>query len=212
MDKSKLTTMINFFKVAIILLVSNSCFGQDKSERRFEYYFNTSFGLYLPNNAPKALAKSGVVYTFQFQVNFKHNYFGRLYVDQYSVNYRDTRNLNGLQAKIDDDLDTNTYGIDLGYTFIEASRFSPYVYLGGGFATMKTPVIDYNSVTNNVTTSKSSKNFLNYRIGLGAEYEISKMFILTLETQYNSIPFKTDLDNKQLNGTMILIGFKTALQ
>jgi hypothetical protein len=211
MDKSKLT-MINFFKVAIILLVSNSCFAQEKAERRFEYYFNTSFGLYLPNNAPKVLAKSGMVYTFQFQVNFKHNYFGRLYVDQYSVNYRDTRNLNVLQVAIDDDLDTNTYGIDLGYTFIEASKISPYVYLGGGFATMKTPVVDYNAATNVVTTNRSSKNFLNYRIGLGAEYEISKMFILSLEAQYNSIPFKTDLDNKQLNGTMILIGFKTALQ
>lgn len=212
MDKSKLINMKHFFIVAILGLISNIAVAQEKPERRFEYYFNTSFGLYLPNDAPKALAKSGIVYTFQFQVNFKHNYFGRLYVDQYSVNYRDTRNLNGLQAKIDDDLDTNTYGIDLGYTFIEASKFSPYVYLGGGFATMKTPVIDYNLATNTVTTSRSSKNFLNYRIGLGAEYEISKMFILSLETQYNSIPFKTDLDNKQLNGTMILIGFKTALQ
>ena len=128
------------------------------------------------------------------------------------MNYNDTRNLNGLQAKIDDDLDTNTYGIDLGYTFIEASKLSPYVYLGGGFATMKTPVIDYNSATNTVTTSRSTKNLLNYRIGIGAEYEISKLFILSLETQYNSIPFKTDLNKKQLNGTMILIGFKTALQ
>lgn len=204
--------MKNLLYTTILILLAKSSYAQEKPERRFEYYFNTSFGLYLPNDAPKALSKSGMVYTFQFQVNFKHNYFGRLYVDQYSVNYRDTRNLNGLQAKIDDDLDTNTYGIDLGYTFIEASKFSPYVYLGGGFATMKTPVIDYNLATNTVTTSRSSKNFLNYRIGLGAEYEISKMFILTLETQYNSIPFKTDLDNKQLNGTMILIGFKTALQ
>ncbi len=212
MDKSKLIKMKHFFKVAILFLIVTSSFAQEKPERRFEYYFNTSFGLYLPNNAPKPLAKSGMVYTFQFQVNFKHNYFGRLYFDQYSVNYRDTRNLNGLQAKIDDDLDTNTYGIDLGCTFIEASKFSPYVYFGGGFATMKTPIIDYNSAINTITTNRSSKNFLNYRIGLGAEYEISKMFILSLETQYNAIPFKTDLDNKQLNGIMILVGFKTALQ
>ena len=204
--------MKNLLYATVLILLAKSSYAQEKPERRFEYYFNTSFGLYLPNKAPKPLAKSGMVYTFQFQANFKHNYFARLYFDQYSVNYRDTRNINGLQAKIDDDLDTNTYGIDLGYTFIESSKFSPYVYLGGGFATMKTPVIDYNSAANTVTTSSSSKNFLNYRIGVGAEYEISKMFILTLETQYNSIPFKTDLDNKQLNGTMILIGFKTALQ
>lgn len=212
MDKGKLINMRNLFKIIVLLIVAQSSFAQEKQERRFEYYLNTSFGYYLPNNAPKALAKSGVVYTFQFQVNFKHNYFGRLFFDQYSVNYNDIRQLGNLQVVIDDNLNTNTYGIDLGYTFIEPSKLSPYVYLGGGFATMKTPVIDYNPTTNVVTTSRSSKNFLNYRIGLGAEYEISKMFILSLETQYNSIPFKTDLDNKQLNGTMILIGFKTALQ
>lgn len=186
--------------------------AQTTDNRRFEYYFNGSYGIYLPKDASGALAKSGIVYTFQFQAYFKHNYFARLFFDQYNVNYKENKNFNGTTLNIDDNLVTNTYGLDLGYTFIESHKLSPYIYVGGGAATIKAPNLEFNESTNTLNSSSSSESFLTYRVGVGLEYEISKLFIISFESQYSSIPYETNLSDKQLNGVMTLIGFKTSLQ
>lgn len=60
--------------------------------KRFDYYFNGSFGFYFPMNTAKTVASSGNIYTFQFQVNYKDNYFKSFCFDQYNVNYEDNYN------------------------------------------------------------------------------------------------------------------------
>ncbi len=109
-------------------------------------------------------------------------------------------------------MQTNTYGLDIGYSFFEKKKLSYFAYVGGGLAAMRVPIIRYDQTTNTIESFKSSKNFLNLRTGIGIEYEFNKFFILYFEAQYSSIPFKTDLSNKQLNGISTLIGFKTPLQ
>lgn len=196
--------------IAVLCLISSSAFSQN--ENRFKFYFNGSFGIYLPSKAESALSKNGSVFTFQFQTNYKDNYFTRIYFDQSNLNYRDNVVINGLNASIDDYVQTNAYGLDIGYSLFETRKLSYFAYVGGGLATMHVPIIRYDQTINTIESFKSNKNFLNLRGGVGVEYEFSKIFILYLETQYSSIPFKTDVSNKQLNGITTLIGFKTPLQ
>lgn len=195
-----------------LLLVFSSLNALAQNENRFKYYFNGAFGAYLPVKAQDALSKRGSVYTFQFQTNFKDNYFARFFFDQNNISYKDVANISGVNVSIDDYVQTNTFGIDIGYSFFEKSKLSYFVYLGAGTASLRVPIIGYNEEDNTGRISKSSKSFLNLRGGIGIEYEFSRVFILYLDVQYTSIPFKTDLSNKQLNGVTPIIGFKTPLQ
>ena len=202
----------------LFLVASLSSYSQNENSifqskpNRFKFYFNGSFGLYLPINAAKTLAKSGAVYTFQFQTNYKDNYFTRLFFDQYNVNYKDNFVINNLKFNIDDNVITNTLGLDLGYTFKESKKLSPFVYIGAGYASMRTPNIEYSPLQNTLNTFTESKSFITFRGGVGLEYEFSRYFVIYLETNYSTIPFKTNLSDKPLNGIMTLIGFKTPLQ
>ena len=202
----------------LLLLATFSSFSQNISDnsqtkpKRFEFYFNGSFGLYFPTKASNALAKSGAVYTFQFQTNYKDNYFTRLFFDQYNVNYKDNFSINNLNFNIDDNVLTNTLGLDFGYTFIDSKKCSSYVFVGAGYAMMRTPAIQYDAAQNNVKTFSESNSFATFRGGVGVEYEFSRYFIIYLETNYSTIPYKTNLSDKPLNGIMTLIGFKTPLQ
>ena len=106
--------------LTILFFLSLKSFSQN--EKRFKYYFNGSFGLYLPSKVDDALSKNGSVYTFQFQTNYKDNYFTRLYFDQSNINYSDKVISNGLNVRIDDYVQTNSYGLDIGYSFFEKKK------------------------------------------------------------------------------------------
>ena len=77
---------------------------------------------------------------------------------------------------------------------------------------MNVPTVNYNATSNQLQIAKSSKSFIGLRTGIGVEYEFNRFFILYTDVQYLSIPFKTALSDKQLNGVSFQIGFKTPLQ
>jgi hypothetical protein len=178
----------------------------------FEYYFNSGFGYYFPTNGRSLLAKSGAVYGFQVQVNYKKHFFMRLAFDQYRINYTDNLRVNGQNMTINDKVETLNIGFDFGYSGQLSKRFSTYGYMGAGNAAIQVPNLYYNALTNSIDFSTSEKDFLSFRGGLGGEFQISKVFIIFGELQYLSIPFKTEISDKQLNGVSCIIGFKTPLQ
>jgi opacity protein-like surface antigen len=204
--------------VTILLITIKFSMAQQENKivqtnpKRFEYYFNGAFGFYFPLNTASAVASRGNISTFQFQANDKDNFFSRLCFDQYNVGYEDNININGLNTYIKDKVQTTYIGVDIGYTFHLGEKLSPFTYIGAGFTSIDVPVVNYNNLQNNLRIVTSTKSFLGLRGGIGAEYEFNKFFILYLDAQYLSIPFKTDLSNKQLNGVSIQIGFKTPLQ
>jgi opacity protein-like surface antigen len=203
---------------SLLLLKTGYGFSQtdnqviQKNPKRFEYYFNGGFGLYFPTQESAVLANNGPIYSFQFQVNYKHNYFTRLAFDQYNIGYADEAILNGLNVKIDDKVQTLNVGLDYGYTFHLSKRFSPFAYIGLGYASVEVPIIKYDISTKTTEISNTRNPFLSIRGGVGGEYEFNKFFIVFAELQYLSIPFKTDISNKELNGISFQIGFKTPLQ
>lgn len=208
-------------KIAAILFVIlglNTALSQEKNTlvednpKRFKYYFNGGFGFYFPQKSTNALSKKGPVYTFQFQCNYKDNYFTRVFFDQSNINYQDEFTLNGLNIRMNDYIQTNAFGLDVGYSLFEKKKLSYFGYIGAGAATMRTPLIRYSPTDDTLETYKSTKTFLNLRTGVGIEYEFNKFFIIYLEAQYSSIPFETDLSKKQLNGISTILGFKTPLQ
>jgi Outer membrane protein beta-barrel domain len=183
-----------------------------KKTTPFEYYFNSGFGFYFPTNGQALLAKSGTVYSFQVQVNYKKRFFTRFEFDQYRINYTDNFKVNGQNMTINDKVEALNIGFDFGYTRQLSKRFSTYGYIGAGDAAIQVPTIRYNMTATNIDISTSEKNFLSFRGGLGGEFEINKVFIVFGELQYLSIPFKTEISDQQLNGVSCIIGFKTPLQ
>jgi hypothetical protein len=202
----------------LLLLKTDFVFCQTKNQiiqknpKRFEYYFNGGFGIYFPTQESAILANNGPIYSFQIQVNYKHNYFTRLAFDQYNVGYNDDFNINGLNFKINDKVQTLNMGFDYGYTFHLFKKFSPFAYVGIGYASMEVPNVKYDISAKVLDISNTRNPFLSLRGGIGGEYEFNKFFIVFTELQYLSIPFKTDLSNKELNGVSFQIGFKTPLQ
>jgi opacity protein-like surface antigen len=202
----------------LLLLKTNFAFCQTKNQiiqnnpKRFEYYFNGGFGLYFPTQESAILENNGPIYSFQFQVNYKHNYFTRLAFDQYNVGYNDDVNINGLNVKINDKVQILNVGFDYGYTFNLSKKFSPFAYIGIGYASVEVPMVKYDFNSKVVDISNTRNPFLSLRGGVGGEYEFNKYFIVFTELQYLSIPFKTDISNKELNGISFQIGFKTPLQ
>lgn len=202
----------------LLLLKTSIAFCQtenqiiQKNPKRFEYYFNGGFGLFFPTQESAILENNGPIYSFQFQVNYKHNYFTRLAFDQYNIGYNDDVNIKGLNIKINDKVQTLNMGFDYGYTFNLGKNFSPFAYVGIGYASMEVPTVKYDISTKVIDISNSRNPFLSLRGGVGGEYEFNKYFIVFAEFQYLSIPFKTDISNKELNGISFQIGFKTPLQ
>jgi opacity protein-like surface antigen len=205
--------------ISVVFSISySSLFCQTENQviqtnpKRFRYYFNGGLGLYTPINQAKLLAKNGIVYSFQAQINYKDSYFIRLAFDQYNISYSNNTIINGLNIKINEKVQTLNIGVDYGYAFHLSKRFSPIVYLGIGYASMEAPTVKYDNTSNVVDVSIVKKAFVSFRGGVGGEYEFNKYFIISAEVQYLSIPFKTDIGNQQLNGLNFQISFKTPLQ
>jgi hypothetical protein len=199
----------------IMYLMCTCLYAQDslkKEIKRFEYYFNGGFGFYFPfATNTNALAKRGTVSTLQFQANYKGHYFSRFFFDQYNINYNDKASQNGIVTEIDQKVQTTALGLDFGYTF-DVKKFSPYAYIGAGLAMMDVPKIENFPQTSMLKIGTSTNNFLILRAGVGADFVISKLFIIYAEAQYLNIPFKTDLSDKSLQGLSIQLGFKTPFQ
>jgi hypothetical protein len=183
-----------------------------KSPNRFEYYFNGGFGFYFPSKSVNVLSSRGVINTFQFQINYKGNFFSRFAFDLYNVNYTNHLTANGTNSTFQGKVQTTFIGLDLGYTGGISKKLTWFSYGGIGVVTMDVPLGDYSATTNTLRITTSTRNFMSYRGGAGFECEFNKFFIVYADIQFLSIPFKTDLRNHQLNGYSLQIGFKTPLQ
>ncbi|MBC8033472.1 MAG: hypothetical protein H7Y03_04965 [Chitinophagaceae bacterium] len=178
---------------------------------RFKYYFNGAFGFYLPDNLSKSLANNGSITAANFQMNYHDNYFSRVFFDQLNIKYQANAVVNDVYTSINSKVSNTTFGVDLGYTF-PIRRLSPYIYGGAGMSILDVPIVKPDLLNNNVTYATSTKSFLNLRAGIGCDLEISKLFIIYVEGQFSSVPYKTVIDNRRLNGFSVLLGFKTPLQ
>lgn len=202
----------------LLLLKLTVSFSQNEIDtllqktRTFNYFFNGGFGIYIPTQKTKGLAENGSIYSFQIQVNIKRNIFSRLAFDLYNIGYTQELNTNGLNLKISDKVQTLNIGFDFGFNYNSCKKFNPYTYLGLGYALMEVPVVRNTNTLNSLEITNTQKPFLSIRVGLGADYKFNKIFILSAEIQYLSIPFKTDINNRGLNGIGFQIGFKTPLQ
>jgi Outer membrane protein beta-barrel domain len=181
-----------------------------KSFKPFVFYSNGGYGKYFTTDKPIQLSNSGNIYFFQLQVNYKQNYFARFAFDQYSIDYSDNAIINGLLYKIKNKTQTTNVGMDLGYTVRLSKKVSSFAYLGIGRAVMHVPTIHYDTATG-VDISLVKKPFLSLRGGVGCEYKFDELFILYVDMQYLTIPFKAAINNKQLSGASFQIGFKTKL-
>lgn len=203
--------MLLFMKIGFVYCQTASQIIQ-KNPKRFEFYFNGGFGLYFPTQESALLTNNGPIYSFQIQANFKDNYFSRLAFDQYNIGYNDIININGINININDKVQTLNIGSDYGYTFHLSKKFSPFAYVGIGYASMEVPDVKYDITSKVLDISNIRNSFLSLRGGVGGEYEFNKFLIVFTDLQYLSIPFKTDISNKELNGISFQIGFKTPLQ
>jgi hypothetical protein len=210
--------MKNIIFIAALILKSAVVLAQQETEatghrsKIFKYYFNGAVGFYFPFGSVNALKQTGDVTAFQFEIDYKDNWFSRICFDQYDVGYEDRIQLNGLNTYINDKVSTMYIGLDIGYQFNKAKKLSGFLYGGGGFTSMNVPIARYDNVQNNLEITNSMKSFLGVRCGLGLAYTFSRIFILYSDIQYLTIPFKTELSNKQLKGVSLQIGFKTPLQ
>ncbi len=183
----------------------------DKKSRKFKYYFNGGFGFYFPGNVKDVLKERGSYTSFSFQVNYRDDFFSRLFFDVGNINYEREAQLEGTTTLIKNKLNSNFLGIDLGYNK-SFRKFTPALFVGAGLFTMDVPKIDLDTISRIINFSTSRKDFFAYRVGASFEYRISELFLLYAEGIYLSVPYKTELDKRQLNGTTIQIGFKTPLQ
>lgn len=203
--------------IVLFLLKINVGFTQtdsnviNKKPSQLKYYSNSGFGIYFPIRSSEKLDKSGIIYNFQVQVNHKSHYFGRLTFDQFNIGYTDKAVINGLNIKIDNKLQTLNIGIDGGYTVDMNKKIALFAYIGIGYASVEIPKVDYNTATKIVDISSISKPFLSFRGGVGVDYKLIKSMIIFTDFQYLTIPFKTDISNKELNGISCQIGIKTPL-
>lgn len=178
--------------------------------KRFRYYFNGAFGFYFPYHRSLGLQNSGGISAANFQVNYKGNFLTRLNFDQINVKYARNGTVNSIPTNIDAKVQSTQFSLDLGYT-LPIKMFSPYLLVGGG-ALLDVPVIRVGMGGSPVVFTTSSRVFGLWKGALGADLQLSKVFILYLEGQYQSIPFKTDLNDHRLRGFTLTLGFKTPLQ
>ena len=183
-------------------------YAQDEV-KKFSFSFNSGIGLYSPLIDNPKLASRGLLFSFQLQANYKTKYFSRLTFNQFSLDYKDSFKLNGLNIKMEDRLETLTLGIDLGYVFYQKNKFNSYAFLGTGVAAIYTLIIEYNNGNTDLKISKQETLSSLFNAGIGFEYKLHKLLIVSLESQYITIPLKTDLSNKQFNGIISQLNFKT---
>jgi len=188
--------------------------AQEKTERarKLLYYFNGGIGVYIPMSTHGALGETGSVGSFQFQVDYKEHLFSRIYFDQYNIAFHTmftTHDGSGMLIK--GKVPTTAIGLEAGYSW-HIKRFSPYVYGGTGIAVTDVPFLEEDVASKNVTLTTDSQSSLAFRLGVGVNYKISKMFIIYFESQYLSFPIATQVYKGDLNGVSLQIGFKTPLQ
>ena len=194
--------------ILILFLGANKTLAQSEV-KKLGYTFNSGIGLYNPLTHNAKLAYSGLLFSFQLQANYKTKYFSRIAFSQFSLDYKDSFKLNGLNIKMEDRLETLTLGIDLGYVFYQKNKFNSYAFLGTGVATVYTPKIEYSNGSTDFNISKQVNFFQLLNAGIGFEYKLHKLLILSVEFQYTDIPYKTDLSNTQFNGIISQFNFKT---
>ncbi len=173
-----------------------------------EIYTNSRIGNYYPIQTAENLSINSTFFYFQAKVKYKLNYFGRFTFDQYRLNYVDIGN----NTKIDYKLKILNFGLDAGYSFDINKKISLLTYIGLGYAMVDVPNVNYNTATKIVDISSIYKSFLTYRGGIGFDYKINKLIIISSDFQYLNIPLKTNFNNKNLTGISYQIGIKTQLK
>ena len=195
------TILIPFFGV-------KNMFAQSEN-KKISFSFNSGVGLYNPLIDNAKLASSGLLFSFQLQANYKTIYFSRLTFSQFSLSYKDNFKLNGLNINIEDRLETVNVGLDIGGVLFQKNKFRSYVYVGSGIATIYTPKINYDFQNSNFNLSKQINLYNSFDAGVGFEYQLHKLLIVSAEFEYRIIPFKIEVSNQQLNGIIAQINFKT---
>ena len=183
--------------------------AQNKKPSRFDYYFNGAVGIYYPTNGSKESDYNGDTFTFQFQVNYKHHFFTRIFVDSYDIGYKNELTTQGITLAFNDRVQAINLGADFGYTLV-FGRFSPYAYGGLGLGLVNLPQIT-TTVGSRVQIDKPSIQTFAFRTGVGFDFEITKNFIVYLEGQFLSIPDTSPLQQQALNGISFQMGIKTPL-
>lgn len=199
-------------KIVVMLAGCWLCFqaaAQNKKPSRFEYYFNGAVGIYYPTRGPKESDYSGDTFTFQFQINYKDHFFTRLFVDSYDIGYKNELVTQGITLAFNDRVQAINLGGDFGYAWL-IGRFSPYAYAGLGLALVNLPQIT-TAVGNRVQIDKPSIQAFAFRGGAGLDFEITKNFIVYMESQFLSIPDTSQLQQQALNGISFQMGIKTPL-
>jgi hypothetical protein len=203
---------INIYAIPIgLLFYANSVFGQENwfKKRGFSFSINSGMGFYKPLIVDKKLTVNGLLSFFHFQVNYKEKYFVRLITNQFNLNYVDNVATNGINISIDDRLETANTGIDLGYILFPKEKWSTYAYFGTGSANISSPQTMYNAVNNTLNITKQSGSFLAINAGIGLEFKVNELLVLSLESNYLTIPNYRNLTEKRLDGMTFQLGFKT---
>lgn len=184
----------------------------DEEPRKLSYYFNGGIGLYIPLKTHGALNHTGFASSFQFQVDYKKHFFGRLFFDQYNIAFHTTYTArDGSTLFISGKLPSTMPGLEVGYRW-HVKRFSPYIYGGTGVAMTDVPFLETSETSNDVSLTSESRSSIAIRGGAGVTYKISKLFILYFESQFLSFPIRTQIYDGSLDGMCLQIGFKTPLQ
>lgn len=208
--------MIKKIEYMLIILICAQISGAQNDTLKngklkvMQWYFNGSFGYYLPLENPTALADRGGFAGFNFEGVFKRRGFFNVAFDQGSINFETNVQSNGIYLNYKSRLRTTYITANVGYG-LNSKKLQPYVYAGLGLATVDSPVLKIDNNTKSISFTSTNKNFFTYRLDVGIIYYLNKLFILYADVQYSSIPFKTDLANKQLNGITLQLGFKTPL-
>ena len=204
----KKNIFIRTITIAVFCFGVNKIYAQNEI-KKFSYSFNSGVGLYGPLIDNAKLASRGLLFSFQLQANYKTKYFSRIAFSQFSLGYEDSFNLNGLNINIEDQLETTSLGIDLGYVFFQKNKFSSYAFVGAGVGEIYSPIIEYKNGNTDLKISKQKTLSPLFSAGIGFEYKFHKLLIVSIESQYTTIPLKTDLINKQFNGIIPQLNFKT---
>lgn len=199
---------------AIILLAAIHTNAQlnDEQPRKLSYFFNGGIGLYIPMKTHGALSQTGFASSFQFQVDYKKHFFGRLFFDQYNIAFHTTyATTDGSTLFISGKLPSSMPGLEIGYRW-HIKKLSPYIYAGTGVAITDVPFLEASETSNDVSLTSDSRSSLAVRGGAGVTYKLSKFFILYFESQLMTFPISTQIYHGNLDGICLQVGFKTPLQ
>jgi hypothetical protein len=186
--------------------------GKRKQNTNFTFYSNSGFGLFVTSNNSKVLAGYGMNYNFQIQMNYKKQCFSRLQFDQYTLGYKTNLVSNGTNIQIGSKVNLSNVGIDFGNFINISKKITATPYAGIGFTVLTTPIAGYINSLNEIKFSSLTQSLLSWRYGASINYSYNRHLIIYTEIQYYSMPHKTNIENKPLNGYGIQLGFKTPLQ